>query len=312
MLNVFQKEHDEFTAYYLSYLLLQYIRLSEWSRIYSYKYDIRLFDEVISYLGKNNFEEHPLIPLYYNMLMLIKTGDDNYFEQLNLYRKKFYDKVEDINNYNITLVLIQHCYKKIQQGFNEYRREIFELTKFIVENDLIPPGYIEQYFFTNAIRYTASLKELTWCREFICKFAIRLEPEIKDEILNYSYSMVEFHEGNFEKSLKYLSAINIESANMKYDIKSIQILNLYELGHYEQLISHIDSYKHYISRDENRTEEFKDKIKKFLNFVLRLIKIKETFNLSDTSYFKKELYNSGFFSNKDWLIEKTDEIIKGA
>ncbi len=312
MLKVFQKEHDEFTAYFLSFLLLQYIRLSEWSRIYNHKYDIRLFEEVISYLEKNRFEDHPLIPLYFNMLMLIKTGEDKYFEQLNLYRIMFSDKVEDINNYNIALVLIQHCYKKIQQGFNDYRIKIFELTKFIIENDLIPPGYIEQYFFTNAVRYTASLKELDWCREFIGNFAERLDPDIKDEIINYSYSMIEFHKGDFESSLRYLSAINIESANMKYDIKNIQAMNLYELGYFEQLLQHIDSYKHFIARDEKRTDEFKDNNKKFLNFTIQLLKFNGFGKKEEISFYSNELIKSGYFSNKEWLTEKIDEIKKGA
>jgi len=308
MLRVYQKEHDEFVAYFLSFVLLQYIRLSEWSKMYKIQFELRLFNQVTDFLSKNQYNDYPLIPLYYNLMMLMNTGEEKYFTKLFQERLKYLDKVTVVHNYNIALVLIQHCYKMIQSGKSEYRQHQFELTRSIIENNLIPEGYIEHYFFTNTIRYVSYLKEFKWCEDFILKFGNNLDPEIKDEILNYSYSMIEFHKGNYERSLKYLSAINIDKANMKYDIKNIQLMNLYELGHGEQLLSHIDAYKHFVSRDEQLTVQFKEKVRKFLSCVITINRLRLDNNAEEARYFEKEIYGYDYFYLKEWVLEKIGEI----
>jgi hypothetical protein len=309
MLRIFRKEHDDFMAYFLSFVLMQYIRLSEWSRIYTYNFDKKLFNEVTQFLSNNKHEDYPLIPLYYNMLMLLETGEERFFNTLKSQRIKYFEKVTQINNYNIAIVLIHHCYKKIQEGFGEYRIHQFELTKSLIENDLIPPGYIEQYFFTNTVRYTSSMKEINWSLEFIEKFKDRLDPESKDEILNYTRSMIEFHRGNFDLSLKLLSSININRSNMKYDIKNIMLMNYYELGFSEQLISHIDAYKHFIAREDKKSLEFKEKIKLFLSCVLSLNQILADNNKTKAELLKRKIENAPYFNHKEWLLSKTEELL---
>ena len=73
MLRVYQKEHDEFVAYFLSFVLLQYIRLSEWSKMYKIKFELRLFNQVTDFLSKNQYNDYPLILLYYNFMLLLNT-----------------------------------------------------------------------------------------------------------------------------------------------------------------------------------------------------------------------------------------------
>lgn len=309
MLRVFQKEHDDFVSYFLGFVLIQYIRLTEWSKIYNMNFDLKLFDEVTGYLSKNKHEDFPLIMLYYNMLMLLKTGGQKYFDELSADSIKYRGKIANIHSYNIALVLIQYCYQKISNGFTEYSVKQFELTKSIIENNLIPQGYIEPYFFTNAVRNASFLKETEWVTVFIEKHKNMLNPENRDEILNYSYAMLEFNRNDFNASLKYLSSINIEQANMKYDMKNIRALNYYELGYTEELISHIDTYKHFLSRDDKRTEQFKEKNKYFLKCVLNLAKLKENFNAVELEMLKKEIENAEYFSHKEWLLEKANELL---
>ena len=309
MLRVFQKEHDDFVSYFLGFVLIQYIRLTEWSKIYNMNFDLKLFDEVTGYLSKNKHEDFPLIKLYYNMLMLLKTGEQKYFDELSSESLKYRAKIASIHSYNIALVLIQFCYQKILNGFTEYSVKQFDLTKSIIENNLMPQGYIDPYFFTNTVRNASFLKETDWVQDFIKKHKDMLNPENRNEILNYSYAMLEFNRKDFHASLKYLSSINIEQANMKYDMKNILVLNYYELGYTEELISHVDSYKHFLSRDDKRTEPFKEKNKYFLKCVLNLVKLKDNGITSELEIFKKEIENAEYFNHKEWILEKTNELI---
>ena len=309
MVSKFQNELDDFVQYFLSVALLQYIRMCEWSRAVNIRFDLKLFDEVIHYLSEQKAGEVTLASIYYNMLMLLNTEEEKYYRELMSARDQFFSKLSELDDYNISIVSIQYCYKKVAKGFTEFRREQFNITKAILEKNLIPGGFMEPYFFTNAVRNSCSLNEFEWCDDFIEEYKKSLKPESAGELTGYSRAMVEFGRGNFEKSLRHLSKINIERANMKLDIKNLLIMIYYELNYDEELISLIDTYKHYLNRDEALTPHSKEQYRLFLKFVSALLKLRLNKNKKSAFILRKEIADANYFNLKDWLVKKAEELM---
>ena len=133
---------------------------------------------------------------------------------------------------------------------------------------------------------------------------------MKEEIVQYSNAMIEFNKGNYETALKNLSKINLEISNMKLDIKNLLVIIYHELSYNEELISLIDTYKHYLARDKNISEKAKHIYTDFINLVSELLKIK--LKEKSGSVFKlkkgiKEIQVSGF---REWFMTKADELEK--
>ncbi len=231
MVRRFQNELDDFIEYFLIISLVLYIRLSEWSRSYNITFDLKFYDETLSFLGKHEYKDVPMIFLYYNMLMLLNTEEEKYFFELRSARNKYEKELSQVDDYNVAIVLMQYCHKRVQKGDTNFRKHQFDITKLVLKNNLIPPGYIEPYFFTNIVRNAANISEFSWSEEFIKGYKERLNPEFARETVNYSLAMVEFGKGNYEKSLSLLSTINIERSNMKVDIKNMLIMIYYELNY---------------------------------------------------------------------------------
>jgi hypothetical protein len=303
-----QTELDEFIEYFLAVSLLMYIRLGAWERGLNIKFDLKFFDEVTKYLSQLAPGEVTLARLYYNMLMLLNTGEEKYFWELQGNRDKFESKLTGGDHYNIELVLIQYCYESVNKGKQEYRRHQFEITKRIMEKDLIPEGYIDLFFFTNAVRNASYLKELKWAEQFVNEYKKRLDPEMKEEIIRYSIAMIESNKGNFEAALKSLSKINLEISNMKIDIKNLLVVIYFELNYNEELLSLIDTYKHFLSRDKDLSKHARLVNTQFINFVSELLKIKMKEKDSSMLKFKKDINVLPLSGIREWLVKKADEL----
>lgn len=309
MVSNLQNELDDVIEYFIIVATLQYIRLGEWSKALDRKFELKFQDEIIKYFSKRKSGEVTLATLYYNMMMLLNTEEEKYYIELEKCRKIFEPKLSNMDEYNISIVLMQYCYKRVLKGNIEYRRHQYEITKDMLKKNLIPAGYIEPYFFTNTIRNATNINEFNWSEEFIASYRKRLNPEYEEEITEYSFAMIEFNKGNFEKSLRHLSKINIERSNMKLGIKNLMIVIYYELNYKEELISLIDTYKHFLQRDTTMTRQSIHITRLFLKFVSQLVKIYHNENYENVYQLKEKIESTPYFDLKSWLIRKADELI---
>jgi len=303
-----QNELNDLIEFFLTGVILQYIRLSEWSRQLNKKFDLKFYDEILKYMSADDEREVTLYSMYFNMLMLLNTEDENYFKKLIISRDTLKAKLGKIDDYNVQIVSMQYCHKKVQKGYPEYRKQMFEITKKLLAADLIPDGFIEPYFFTNIVRNASLLNEFDWLDNFLSEYKHRLNPELSDEITNYSQAMIESAKGNFEKSLMHFSKIKIERSNMKLDLKNLLIIIYYELNFIEELISLIDTNKHFLQRDRSVSDSYRQVSLLLMNFVSELIKIKSSNKKISTHGLRKEIEKSDYFIFKEWLLKKAEEL----
>ena len=309
MVKGFQNEIDSFMQYFLSVMLLLYIRLSEWSRARNVKFDLKFYDEVLSHIENSDYSADPLISLYHSMLMLLNTGEEKYFFELQERRKRYEKSISAMDNYNIAVTMMQYCYKKVQQGNQVFRRQQFDVVNVILERDMLPPGNIEPYFFINSIRNASILGEFAWCENFIDNYSSRLNKDKQKETLSFSLALTELYRGNYSKALGHIATINIERSTLKAEFKNIQLMIYYELGYSDELLSLIDTYKHFLSRDKDAAEVTKAASNDLIRLVSKTLKFKSENDGESAEILKAEIQNGHYFYFKEWIIAKLDEII---
>jgi len=307
MVNNFQNELDEFIEHFLGVSLLMYIRLGEWGRNFNINFDLKFYEEVVNFFGKSQIKDVTIARIYYNMVMLLNNGDEKYFFELQKCRDIFEDKLSSIDDYNIGIIMMQYCYKRVNKGDIEYRKHQHEITKYMLAKDLIPAGYVEPYFFTNVVRNAAHIKEFEWAEKFINDYRIRLNPDFTGELSDFSFAMIEFSRGEYEKALKSLSKINLEMSNMKFEIKNILIMIYYELNYSEELISMIDTYRHYLNRDKALSDSIRRSGILFVNSVSELVKLKQKEKSGSVLKLKREISELQSSGLKEWIIKKAEE-----
>lgn len=75
----------------------------------------------------------------------------------------------------------------------------------------------------------------------------------------------------------------------KINSKNLLIMLYYELNFLEELFSLIDSYKHFINRKNDISQNIKERCLPFLNNTSNLLKIKLSEDKNAASLFKKKL-----------------------
>jgi len=309
MVKGFQKEIDDFMEYFLSVILFLYIRLSEWSRARNTSFDLKFYDEVLLHIKQYDYNNVPLINLYYNMLMLLNSEEDKHFYDLQKGRERFEKNLSPIDDYNIAVTMMQYCYKKVQKGDTGFRRQQFEVVNIILEKNMIPSGNIEPYFFINSIRNASIIQEFKWCENFIERYKERLNRDRLNETVSYSNALLEFYKKNYENALKHISAFNTERSTLKSEFRSIQLVIYYELNYTDELLSLIDSYRHFLNRDKDNTQKNKEQSSEFIRIVSKLLKLKIDNDTESAEMLKKEIVNNAYFNFKEWFITKLDDII---
>ncbi|HRE41854.1 MAG TPA: hypothetical protein PLG90_11030 [Ignavibacteria bacterium] len=304
----YQKELDEFIDEFIVVVFHIYHRLLVTQNIYNVKYDFRLYKEVFELLESYDYSSNTLISIYYNLIKLFETQDEKYFYELIRVSDKFKKKLSPLYLYNIFVTVADFSMNKIARGEFKYRKIYFDFAKnyFADFKTKIVTGYLNPVLFSSLVRNASNLNEFEWTEKFIKNYIKTIEPDKYNESLNYAYAELEFHKGNYAKSLEYVYEVNPLKVVMKTNSKKLQLLNFFELGYHNELISLIDSFKHFIQREKLIGETIKKRNLPFIKYLseLNLLIIKN--KPDDIQMMKKKLENSEYFVLKEWLISKID------
>ena len=272
-----------------------------------------------------DFEDDELIQLYYSVHSIFKDNASmNEIEELihaiPQYEKSIaYDEI-----YTIYKFIESICLEKTRKGVDShFRTLVFSIYKYLDSLDLLVKGnFINNRLFLNPVNEAAKTKNFEWGHTFIEKYKGRLPIDEKTNISQMAKSLL------FFESKEYQSAINILSDHQLFFKNDSKIENnkiillcksLYEIKEFDTIKVRIPRHRNYLSKNKDLTDNFKTQNKKFLNILNKLCKVQNDFkykNLTKDNFIEKvkkielELKSKETkVDNKDWLLEKTKELI---
>lgn len=162
------------------------------------------------------------------------------------------------------------------------------------------------------ILFNFSNKNPDEAEKFILKYINYLNIDNKESFYNYSFALIEFKRKNFDKALEYIANVQIEFFSFKFHLKILYLQIYYELNYSEQALSMIDSFKHFLKKNKYVSEIMGERYKKFTDYYCKLvylkIKISKSISQSEIKMLKKKISDEGWFYNKNWLLEKVNEL----
>ncbi len=313
--NLFQDQLDHFLDYSLIKILRIYNTMLHENKQNNYNFDLKMFDEVFSYLKKNADNSNPTVMLYFNIINLEKGNDKKYFFILkDLFGKK-YEEISFYDKYMYYLHMSGFCADRFNiKCKTDFMREHFLLAKDNLEKGTINLGKILYMDFMNYVKIAARVDEYDWAEEYIDRFKNSISEEHRQGCLNYCYGYINYRKGNLEKSLDLLSQVNFSNFIIKIQVKNLLLMITYELGYYEQAVSLIDTFRHYLMREKNLLPDYRESFTDYLRITGDMIKLNSDINKSEYDYFKKKIINDtekiryNQFGIKLWLKEKIKEL----
>jgi len=284
--------------------------------------DVKLFEEffeifdIIKYLEESQYLTDTE-QLFIQLCKLdVKLMKDPYQQELISAMKSSLIEISYKLNNNLLYIFFSHlnifCLLNVSAGKVKYIRELFENYKLMIDKNLYVSGereFINFSEYRTILIYALRLKEFDWAESFIKKFRDYHNPEMRDNILNYSMAVLTFEKGEFDESLKFLSALELDDIILKLDSDVLLLMIYYEKDFIDSALSIADSFKYYIGNNKILSENVINSQSEFIKHVKFLIKHKQTgLSSYDYSKAKESISNNSTIRRKTWLLAKLDKI----
>ncbi|HAY34145.1 MAG TPA: hypothetical protein DCY06_08405 [Bacteroidetes bacterium] len=297
-----------------------YLRVEEQRVRIKHRFDF--LKHVLKYMEMhlNEFEDSPLLMIYFYLWQCYFCEDDErYFLKAKEYFKKNFSALTKIDKKNIYSVMQVFYINKIDKGETEYNKKYLDFLLEMLNMNILSHknnDSIGLNLYRNIIILCLMLNETDILKKFILKYISFVEKESRHAVLTYSNSQLYFLQGNFEKALELCGKINFndllikgnDNLYFKNDIKTLTLKCLYELNAFENTISQIDTFKHFIRNSKLIKDDVRKRFINFLNIVNRLIKLKNKFDASEFEDLKLKFKNTKKIIHSAWISAKICEL----
>lgn len=272
------------------------------------------FKEFMKLYRSSNHKYSPIIEIFYLMYLVSEvSGGSEMYDKLFSLVKQNIEQFTYTEQYNLMLGLESSCLSQIQSGGTLTNDRLMEVYEFMLSTGVLSTegrSMIQANLFRNIFYTAVTLKRYEWAEEFAEKYKEKLLPEQQEDMLNYTKALLNFERENYEEALLYISKVNYRFFVFKYEAKVLMLKLYYELKAYEQALSLIDTFSHFLTKNKKVPEIYRESFMKFLKYVKALIKISHGTGKEKEIDAEVTLSKAGSESqllNKRWILNKMRE-----
>jgi hypothetical protein len=306
-----QTAADNFDNYFLVQKLKYSCEIINRKSILSAKYELKFINEVISYLKANPPKNIPAIGIYSEiLLMLLYPENKRHFFKLNLLLHKNGHLFPEKETKDMYTFALNHCIKRINMGYTEYNRELFELYKILINKNLIySNGVLSPWIYKNIASVALRLKAFKWTEIFIEKYKEKVDENYRDSAYAYNNAYLNFSQGKYKEALWGLHDVEFSDIFFHLDTKTMQLKIYYELYEIDPLLSLLDAFKVYLKRNKLISNYMKTSYRNLIKYTQKALRIadgdKDKWKVLHASV--KEVKHIASYT---WLIEQIEAKIK--
>jgi hypothetical protein len=313
--------------YLVNFFLMNVLNISqeltEHEEVLNEKYDFNLADmilkntdleKVMAYLKERNYEYYHVLEIYYYMNRCAgsKTEVKNYALLKDAIGRNL-GQFRSEAQYNLFLILESCCITLMRYGIGIDYADLMNVYEMMLEYKIFSDNrknFMQANLFRNIFYTSVALKKYEWAEKFVNDYHSYLLPEQRADMFNYTKSVLNFERKRFAEALEQISKVNYNFFVFRYEAKTLTMKILYELKLFEQALSLIDSFSHFLLKNKKVPEIYKRQFMNFLKYCRTLIKKsqrKEQFSSLDAAELKKQISGEKEIINKTWLLEKAEE-----
>ena len=277
--------------------------------VYKKEYDIQLINEILELVEKENYLKIPLIATYFFIYKTI-TEKENETHYQNL-------KEQIIENghifpiaelRDIYLMAINYSINKMNEGFENFIREAFELYQEGFKNNLfIENNSLSRWTFLNVIANGLKLKEFEWIKQFIETYQVYLEDQYRDSVSHYSMARFHFESKDYVSAMRLLNQVEYDDHILMYLSAKIMLCKIYyEEEEVDALESLLESIRIYLQR-KKVVAYHKANYKNIIRYTKKLTRT-TSFNIVKKEKLIKEIEEANPLTEKEWLLEQLNKI----
>jgi hypothetical protein len=300
----FQEISDTWDVLYLIQKLRHVCAQLSHQPIIKQDYDFGLLSDLVKTVEQKKYIEVPAIAMYYYCYrFLTEEFNLDFFqkfrEQLTNYRHLF-SKRELQDPYRLA---INFCIRKLNRGDKFFLEEGLKLYKEgLAEGILLENNFLPRFSYNNMIALAIKLEEFDWVEKFIETSSDLLETKYRKSTISFNLARLEYARKNYGKAMLHLQGGEYKDLLNNLIAKSLLMKIYYELGEYDSLFSHLDSFQIFIRRREVSDFHRKNYMNA-IRLVKKLVALPELDKEARKSL-KKQIEEEEVLPEREWLLGK--------
>jgi len=256
------------------------------------------------------YQTHTLINLNQSTVNLIIDQDKNAFNNLLLLLDKQWKEVtkDDLNGfYNVS---INYCAQQLRKGENTYKN-MFDIYKVMHEKDLLVEGNVfPESKLKIIVAVCCRVKEFEWAKKIISEYKQYIRKSIRESVSHFHYGALAFYQEDYSLALHHF--IRAGNININYDAncRVLMLQSHYEVDedYDERTIQIFRSAEKFFYENKALASSVKKSYRNFIRTLINLYRIKHKATKMTKEHLKKKLEGQDFKGNKNWLLQKIDEL----
>lgn len=303
-----QKVVNDLDKYYILNKMRYSAEIINNKNVVALNYHLFLYEEIMNHLRNNPLNNVPAAKIYYYVILTLNEPENiqHYRNLLNGLdeHKNIFGKDELFDLY---VYAKNFCVRKINQGYTEYIKELFELYKIILTNKIIfKDGGLSQFDYKNIVYLGLRVNELDWVQNFIIKYNDFLDAKLRKNAYTYNMASYHYFMNNFDEALTLLRSVEFSDIYYHLDSKSLLLKIYYEQEASEPFFSLVEAFKVYIKRNALIPASQKNTYYNMIKYVTKLYKWKlnPKKNLKEL---EDEIESTKPLADINWIRKKIEE-----
>ncbi|MBI2269996.1 MAG: hypothetical protein HYU69_06500 [Bacteroidetes bacterium] len=314
-----QQKSDSLDAFYLSEKLHSLCEMVNRKNIIAANYNLNMLDELLAYISKHIkiFQSIPAIYIYYKILLsLLEEEVPQHFIELKHSLEKHFKEFSKDEARQMFDYAQNYCIKKINNGKQEYVKEIFSIYESLLESEIIfVDKYLSQWDYKNIVSIGVKLEKYDWTKTFIEKYKDRIAPEFRQNAYEYNLAVYYYNKKDYKSALKLLQRVEFTDVYYHIGAKSMLLKIYYEMNEVEPFYSLIDAYKIYLVRNKKISIYQRKGHQHLVKYTRQAFDLKlRNSSASNTAYekavkkLKSRIITNQNDANLTWLLERVEEL----
>jgi len=309
-------------TYLILHCLIMILKLNhnimDSARQANFNYQDTIIYEFLETLGPEKFltilrkyapDFSPILEIYFYRFMVAANldEDDKYYFRLKELVFNNLSKFSRFEKHTLLLFVEASCIEKCQTG-KDFNSELNHVHRLMLSTGIYSSdakNYLNPVRFRNFIFNALQVGEIEWAENVIKNHVKDLPPKFQNDMLLYARACVDFKCGNYDKALQGISKVKYSDYAVKFDVWTLKLKALYELGYFEEALYSLDSYAHSLKQDTTSPQWIKTRFSNFIRAYRKLLKLKyQQMPKTEARLLRDEITKTRELLDQRWLLEK--------
>jgi len=300
-----QQAADYFDNYFLANKLKYSCEMLNRNRTISADYKVAMLEPLLDHLDRHDYRHVPPIALYHCILLtLIREDDPRHFHRLKALLQQHFTRFALSEVKELYAYAFNYCVRKVNQGDSAFLSELFGLYKEALQRDvLMEGGWLSPWAYKNIVGVGLRLREFDWTENFIVNNNSRLNPDFRDNALNYNLAELHYYRNNYDAALDCLNRVTFSDVFYALETRKMMVKIFYERSEFDALQSLLASFSVYLKRNKHISAAHRQAYAHF-------IQIMQLLNKHDPDLAPKirhKLANTRPLAERQWLEQMVEK-----